>query len=748
MSSRSVRGLFLAGGCAAVFFFWMTPRAVQADSVTGHADVIYSRSDFVSEDFTGNESNTQSRTLIQQYSLAADKFVLPNLRLFASGIFQQSGSDSVTDGERTSTTTVMKRPFLDMSLRSFPLSAGVNYSKVSTETRIAGLPRNPVYSEAYNGFFGWKPAELPSLDIMVNRTNNYDSSRTIVNTVNDQITVQSHYYPVKTLQLRYFGSTTEQKDLLTGSDTKTTGNDGRIDYGDRFLRNRVLFTVSEEYRYSTLESAKVSALGNVDVRVFAINGLSLNTFDSLGQSHVPLADAQFLIDNSFTTPRNNSNNIGSALYPLDTTPRNLGLQFATASEVNRLDVWVYSVHNVNNPDTTQDYLTAAVAGAFSWTVYTSTDNVTWVLHQTAVTAAYTPSPGTLGGGRFEITFPGVKTQYVKVVVTPILPTAAGNEGSSFPGVYVTELQTFLSTSSSLVTGRQTEKMQTTNVTTKVSILERPYLNYDFSYFQVQSESLQSTDRRSTMSNGLTLSHRFNTVFSGYAGAQRIDAKTTDPNGNLLTYQYNVSVMAVPLPTLQHSLSYSYVEQTAANGTGRSRSVYMTNNADLYKGVSAYLNAGKSWATDTKHQSLNSTQYSYGVSLVPLKTLSITGSSVYSKTDLYYSRSEVLSIAYTPFATMFLNASWTTIDQSSHHDRLQNYNASWSPFPGGDLLLNIAYLETLQLQYNTLQKTLQESARWNINKRTYAQASYADSVETSDLQRTTIRTFSAQLSLAF
>jgi hypothetical protein len=748
-TARGMRGSLLRGlgvWSATLFFFGLTPLQAGADSITGHADLIYTRSNFVSEDPTGKQDSTESRSLIQQYSLAADKYVLPNLRLYASGIFQQSASDVVTGDEKTSSTSVLTRPFIDMTLRSSPFSAGVNYSKVTTETRAPGFPRDPLISEAYNGFFGWKPADLPSLDVMMNRMNNYDRDHTTFDTVSDRITVSSNYVPVKAVQLRYFGVITDQKDLVSGSESKTIGNEGRIDYGDRFFHDRVSLTASEDYTYSTIKNTTSSGLGTVSQQVFAVKGLALNTFDSQGQSRIPLADAQFLIDNALTTPRNDGNNIGSGLFPLDTTPRNLGLQFAVAQEVNTLDVWVYSVHDTRNPDTTQAFLSSAVAAAYTWSVYTSTDNITWSLYQSGLPAAYTPSPGAPGVGKFEITFPNTSVQYIKVIVTPLLPTAAGNEGLSFPGVYVTELQAFLSTSAALVQGQRNSKTQTTNVATKISILERPYLSYDFSYFQVQSESLFSKDRRSTMSNGLSLNHRFNTILSANAGAQRVDVKATDPNGNLVMYQYSASLMAVPLPTLQNSLSYSYSEQNSPIGRGTSQSVYMTNAADLYRGVSAYLNGGETWATDIRNQRLSSTQYSYGVTLIPRKTLTITASSSYTKTEFFFSRNDMLSIAYTPFTTLFLNASWTTIAESSRHDRLQNYNVSWSPFPGGDLIINVAYLEALQLQNNTLQKTMQESVRWNINRRMYTQTSYADSDNNSDLQRSTVRTFTAQLSV--
>jgi hypothetical protein len=291
-----------------------------------------------------------------------------------------------------------------------------------------------------------------------------------------------------------------------------------------------------------------------------------------------------------------------------------------------------------------------------------------------------------------------------------------------------------------------------NFATKYTILKNPFVSYDFSYFEIQSESFLATARNSTMSNGFSYSQQYNTVFSGGAGAQRIDVSGSDPNSRRVVYQANASLIAVPLPTLHHSLSYGYQKQKiASGGDSSSNSVYMTNAADLYKGVVIYVNGGETWAVDINHENSTSVQYSYGFTLTPRKTLTITGSSTYSKSVsssfVVYSRSDTLDVAYAPFTTMFVSASWTKLDDTSHHDRLQNYSFSWSPFPGGDLIISLDYLEVLQMQNNSILKTLQESVRWNINRKMYVRAGYADSRESSDLQRALARTFSAELSIA-
>ncbi|HTP03670.1 MAG TPA: hypothetical protein VMM54_00765, partial [Nitrospirota bacterium] len=64
------------------------------------------------------------------------------------------------------------------------------------------------------------------------------------------------------------------------------------------------------------------------------------------------------------------------------------------------------------------------------------------LYQTGIPAPYVLDASRPGVGRFEITFPNVTTKYIKVVVSPLSPFAAGGQAGDFPGIYVIELQAF------------------------------------------------------------------------------------------------------------------------------------------------------------------------------------------------------------------------------------------------------------------------------------------------------------------
>jgi len=752
--NRIFRKLASLGGMIGLVLLGVSvPVPVRADSLTGTIDDIYAWTDSNSTDpFTGNMTKTDSRSIIQLYSLALTKNLWPNFKVFASGTLQKTDGDTITNGERASSTTVLTRPFIDVSLGSFPFSIGANYGKTTTEQKSDTAAPVTLISETTTGILSWKPSELPSFDFRATSTKNYDKALLLFNTKTDYYSLTSVYQPVTPLQLRYYGNYIDSQDLLGGTETKTLGHDGKVDYTDRFFKDRVNFEASEEITTAAVTAQAASGQASISFQAFAIRGLQLNTTDVLGLSRVPLASAPFLIDGSFSGLRSDANNIGSSLFPTDTTPRNVGLQFAVPTEVSTLDVWVYSVHDTRFPDTTQDFLTAAVAGSFTWDVYTSTDNLSWTLFQASVPAVYTPFAGQLGVGKFEITFPNgakVTAQYIKVVVSPLLPTAAGGTAANFPGVYLNELQAFDTANvsgSSEATQRSTARA--TNIVAKVKLLENPFLFYDFSYFAVQAETASVSTRNSTLSNGLSVNQQFNPALSGSASAQRIDTRTDNAAiGDTVQYQFYASLHAAPLRTLSHSLTLSDQTRDSQIGHSSSQSVYLTNNAELYKNVTVYLNGGQTWSIDEVRERSTQIQYAYGGSVIPVKTVTITGASSYTRFNAndtgFYTRNDNLSVSYYPLPAIYLTAAWNTVQDSSHTNRLKNYGANWSPFPGGSLLIGFTYMETLQTEDNSLVQSLTESVRWNINRRTALQLSYGNSKTSSDLERTKTRGFFAE-----
>jgi hypothetical protein len=745
----------LAGMVGALFFFGYAPEMALAEGINGRVSLTYAHIDSTSTDATGTTTDSSFRSFLQQYNLTADKNLYPNLRLFASGLFQKVDSSSSTNGEGSWSTTTVTRPYIDLTLRTPVFSAGVNYNKVTTETKALNAQTTTFISEAYGGILGWKPEGLPTFDMTLIRSYNYDVNRAVQDTVSDQVSLYSNYDPTKTVRLRYQGSYLDTDDRIRDVTSKTLGNDIRINYDDQYLRNRVTVSTYYDYAHSTTDIT-TSGKGTVSFPILAVDGLSLNNDNLLT---APLLSSPFLIDNTTTGPTVAANNIGSATSatsPPDTVARNIGLQFAVATEMNTLNVSVFSETGATLDTAVPAFLPAPVAGAFTWAVFTSLDNVTWQLFQTGGPAPYEIDAAHPGVGRFVITFPNVVTKFIKVVVSPLSPFAAGGQGRDFPGIFVTELQAFIARPAASVSGTSESTTQIAAVSTKVMLLKTPGLYYDFSYFYNQSESQFSTTRFTTMSNQLSAQHQFNPVFSGSAQVARVD--DTSPTGDTVSLRAGSQLTAVPLRTLSHSLGFSSTTRLSPTGRSKATAWTLTNIAELYQNITLFLNGGVGTNFGETDQKTDSTNYSTGLNMIPIETLNITLSSTGQKSDqtggglpenTTTTRSKEVDVSYYPFRTLYVFASWITrYSSGSPSDRLKNYGLNWSPFPGGDLVFNFSYNETQRSLDNSIDKIWITSLRWNVTHRTYALLSYNSTKSTSILQQSDTRTVTASLNMNF
>jgi hypothetical protein len=745
----------LAGTVGAMFYLGYAPEMVLADGLYGRVNLTYAHSKTTSTDFTGTSSDVSNRAFFQQYTLTADKYLYPNLKLFASGLFQKTDSTASTNGQGSWGDTTVTRPYIDLTLRTPIFAAGVNYNSVTTEQKSMNAPNTTLKYEAYGGILGWKPESLPSVDLTLTRSYSYDLNRTLQDNKSDTAYLYSRYDPTQTVRMRYQGSYIDTKNNLNGVETTTLGNDIRIMYDDQYLNQRVTVSTYYDYGHNSTD-VTTSGKGTVSFQVFAVDGLFLNS-DNLQTA--PLNSAPFLIDNTMTGPTNATNNIGSATFtasPPDLTARNVGLLFPAATQMNTLDVWVFSVSGATIDTAVPAFLPDTVAAAFTWAVYTSSDGSNWLLFQTGAPAPYVLDVSRPGVGRFEITFPNVVTKYIKVVVSPLSPFAAGGQARDFPGIYVTELQAFNTTSAANVTGTTTATSQSGALASNVALLKTPSLYYNFSYFFNNSESQFGTTRSSTMSNGLSVQHQFNPVFAGNAQVQRVD--DSSPTGDRVTLRFGAQLTAIPLRTLSHSLGLSSATEQSPTGRTKTNAVTLSNTAELYRNITAFLNGGWSKSDSETDQIIKSTYYSGGVNLIPIETLNITLSSGGNTSDqsgggvpdsTQSARNNELDVSYYPFRTLYLAASWSVRKGSGQApDRIANYQLNWSPFPGGALLFNFSYYETQRALDNSTSKSVIPSLRWNINRRTFATVSYNSTTSRSIFGQSTTRIYATSLNMNF
>jgi hypothetical protein len=514
-------------------------------------------------------------------------------------------------------------------------------------------------------------------------------------------------------------------------ETKDYLNTGRITYSDMFFNNRVSFNGSYNISHEETTTTASGIGGEVTSQISPSAGLSLvdDTFNPIALDPNPA-----LIDGNTTT----STGVNIGLPPLggNTSLRQIGLDFVVTTEVNRLLVWI-----------DRDLSSATtIANSFSWDVYISSDNLNWNHWAGPILpASFGPFQN-----RFELDFPRVSTRYIKVVTKPLSPIVFGS--SSFPNIFITELQAFTAkTVEQQVKSRTTKLSHILNIDSRTRILNIPNLFYELSYYLNKSDPGQTTY---TLSNGLSVNHRFNPIFSGSARVAREDG--TEEGEKRWAYVYNASIVATPLKTLRYNLIYSGRIEEIDRESTKNNSIFLQTNAALYKGIDINLGEGINFSTLETGQRQRNTIINFGTSIVPHRAMTITLNYSDTTTDQSggglpststSTRRGNLSVAYRPFETLYLFSSWEILAEKGEKvQTTQNYGLNWSPFPEGTLQFNFAYNESILSENKQKSRLITPSLRWNITNRSFLDLSYHYIHSSSKLQKSESNGVSANLKI--
>jgi hypothetical protein len=590
-------------------------------------------------------------------------------------------------------------------------------------------------------------------------------------TVVNRFVAGSKFVPINNLDLSYQFAYNDSKDKLQNTDSTQISNEGRFIYWHSFFNNRVSLTADGNISHQET-TASIGTGGNgVQVTLTAVSGIYAadSTVDSpLGVDlppHTPANDAMkstpFLVNGGDFIGTVGKLNIGfPQTNPADNNPRVLGLAFAAPTEVNAIFVTVNQ--DVNS-----------IATSYSWDVYISSDanigqgvNPTatqqWTLYQPAATFTFSQIDRT-----FRITFQKVTTQFIKVVTRP-LPVPAAVPGVDVNNILLSQVQAFdTATSSQAAKSKIATTSQTYNLSVRTRILDSPTLYYDMSAFYSQTSNSgsgfavgQPSLTNYIITNGLSGAYKFNPVFSANARVAREDSYGLQGTG--VAYISNASITALPLRTLTDSLVYSNRREQLGGKPNDTSSVFLTNLAELYKGVNASVSGGLSWSTSTTLQENKSEILTSTLSVVPYKVLTINAdySWTNSKTtggdapDVQTTsiRSDI-AFTYTPFPTLSLFGSYGVFSGVNiQQTTLTSYGANWSPFPDGTLLFNFSYNQNLSSLNSTKDTLLVPSLRWNISKYAFLTISYlafkSQSVVVSAPQHTSQETLNSIFHVTF
>jgi hypothetical protein len=703
----------------------LTQGTAMAEGLSGSVELSNSNSVSNAKDAAGLSSQTRTVDFFQRYKLSFDDTIYPNVFLRGAGTFEKDMLRSRTGDSETKQTSIRIIPSVSLILNNPLLKAGAYYEKREEKS---GDPFVTEIRDTQSAFLGYKPAGLPTLDVLFARRHTFDREHVRRDAFSIDYSLFSRYEPVKQVDLSYRVSYSDTEDRLLDVGTERLDQFGRAAYGDFFFNGRAAFSASYSAARSDAKSTR-SGVGGVRVPLFPVAGLS-------AISDTPLVGAldlnPALIDGNLTA--SSSLNIGR-LPSLsgDNRKRNMGVDFGIATEVNYLHVSV------------DRELPTVVAGAFSWEIYISQDNQNWSLHQTVSPASFNPFEN-----RFEIAFPNVSTRYIKAVTRPLPVTATIPPGVNVDNIFITELGAFLDRPASQ--GGQTTTLTTDlgDVNMRMAIVNTAShsLYYDMYYLTVRQSN--QPGERSTLTNALTASQRFSDVLTGVARAQRLTEEA--PNGNRsLSSLYNGSLVArmAHLPTLTTNLNLNAQRSDVDGNTTDSGSITLNNYAGWYPGISTSLSGGMTLSSLDTGQDTTSTSVNAGLSVTPHRTLLITVGHSHAETKQRISGEEqdtftsstALNMNYSPYSSLyFLGTIGQQAGTGKKRQTIQNYSVSWSGQQAGAALeLVLTYYDYLDPEADSRIQVTTAGAKWKINRRTYLDCFYVITTEEAAVQETNTRT---------
>jgi len=687
---------FLGGVFFLLFFFAGLVDLASADGIHGNLEFNYTNFTSTTKNVTGDTTQTTTDSFKQKYNLQLDKKIFPNLRLDAGTRFEKTDSSFESNGDETDVTDTRLTPFVGLRLYTPLYTAGARYDWREDKRKVSGSPSASVINESFKTILGWRPEGFPSMDMRYENSKRYDQDRSVIDITEDFYSLNLIYDSIEGLYIKYRPSYRETNDNVNAFEEQTRTHSGEARYGNQFFDNRLsLYT---NYRISHTETKTLSQIGGESsLQLFPFSGLS-----AIDDTPVEGALDQnpALIDGDLTA----SSGINIGLPPLagDNRERNMGLDFVNQTEVNTLYLWV----DRDLPDN--------IVNSFTWRIYVSENNVDWTLFQTLPSA-----PFATFFNRFEIQFSNVTTRYIKVVTRPLQSTVPG--ASDFQDIFVTELQAFIRSPVETGEEERTTTQQDYELSGKVKILDALSLYYDT--FLYLSKRDPSGEERFDLSNGFSLSHRFNRIFFGRARILRQDLEEDDIG--TVSYKYDAAVTVTPLNTLSTTFSYSgQTDEIDDVGSENRNSFYLAGTAALYKGISVNFSGGLSFDQKASGDKNDTTRLDLGATFVPNSKLTMnvsvsdrkTNTSGGDKPDASASTKRGnLQLSYYPFRALFLVAGIEVTQDELRTRTIQNYGFNWSPFPEGDLQFFLLYSESLSQEDAQKSRNITPSMKWNISR---------------------------------
>jgi hypothetical protein len=721
--------------CLIAIFFWIHDyfaSIARADSVNFSTDHQYTNSKGTTKfKLTGEKVDSDYEQFIQLYNFNLSKNIYPYLVLNSGAVYQVTTNSTTTGDNNIDSEEKILTPFAELNLTNPIYQAGLAYHKRRIEEDVTGLPDTRADRDEITGTLGMNPPSnlFPDWSLRYSDIHTYDSPET-----QDQYQkvwmVDTYYEPVRNLLLDYSYQRTDTEEKIQNFDTVQQSHLGTAQYSNSFLDHRLSMDTSYTLNYSKFEFSRGG--GTSEVPLLPVAGLSsVNIYPP--DDGPAMNDNPALIDGNTTVSA--GPNIGTAGEQGQSV--NLGLDFGFAANVDTLYVWV-----------DRRLTSTTIINSFSWSIYTSpnnTDSSTW-------TFIATVSPANFGtfDNRFEISFPQVNTQYIKVVTSALSGVVPGAEN-----IFVTELQAFITSSEGSFNAENSTLNQNYNLGLRGKLSARTLLGYNF--FYTRQDTDPGNIKRTQYTNGLYLNHTFNDIFSANANGQRSDASADVAGGteDSYNYTYGASLRAGWLATFNQALTFSGSYDNDVLGNSSQNAVFLRNNAILYRGWSAFLDTGYTWEDPEAGSRITSFVVRQGTNLQPNPKISLNLAFSYKRTmqsgeDVGPNEETRWDIQgfYTPFRNLSFFAKINALTQNGSTNTFQNYTVNWSPFPDGNLQFFFIFDEILLSENNQEQRVIGPSLKWTIGPHISLDMSYNFTTTDNDTQKLESNVFSANLRTNF
>lgn len=710
MRGWGARGKYLVAAVAAL----LVSLEARAEGLSLYLEPIFTFGRVETLDQLGNGTETELKTLSQNYRLTFDRTISPAVTVSAGALYESRRLwTSDPSGSRTldgSVRGIYARLTVGMPVLSGGITYDLNNQVSTTATQL--------WNQNLSGYGSWLPLDLPELNLRVSWNRQYDAARVSQDTTNLGI-LGSARYLLNPFEFRYILQWAQPRDNLTGTEASSLNQTLQGIYSARLFEGRSAVYVSLILRNQMLKTI-ASGTGTVSVQQHPVGGLSFVEVFPAQPTNVTLLPNPALIDGNTTASANVDLGYAPTLAG-DDNRRDLGVQFAdVVTPVNTIEVWVDRL------------LPPEISSAYSWSAYQSDDNKTW--SPISITGPVVFGPFT---NRFEIPIAQTQARHLKVVTQP-LPAGLTTD-TAYANVFVTEVQVFLIRPADSVPREQANSGALLTVTASTLLWRAANLNWDLTAIAERRTSpavgTWNVVNTLTASQWLSRTLQLNERLARQDGDQGL--------GHYGQTDWSLGLLWRPLPTFTGTLIYTgqFVDSRPKldinTGTfvnepaGFTHSVSTLARAELYEGISALVNA--SWSLQNEYSGTNHWDGNVNASttLTPNRWVSLTLGWISTVSLLQVPEEPIVStstaridasLTLRPTNALSAIATVSRILAGTTPSTYGTVQLNYSPLRG-DVQFTVIYSKTFDTAAQSTIELFSPGIRWNVRPGIQLNATY-------------------------